>query len=55
MGGGWVVGVPGNYLDHSPTISGNVRIVGSVRIVGESINIEGFLKHLHFKEKQYHI
>ena len=33
---GWVV--PGKDLDHSPTILGNVRILGSVRIVGESIN-----------------
>ena len=39
--GVWVV--PGNYLDHSPTILGNVRIVGSVWIVGESINMVNFL------------
>ena len=41
MVGGWVVGggrvVPGKNLDHSHTILGNVRIMGSVQIVGELI------------------
>ena len=40
VGGWWVV--PGKNLDHSPTILGNVRIMGSVQIVGESINKPDF-------------
>ena len=42
VGGQWVV--PSKNLDHFPTISGNVRIMASVRIVGESINIVRYLK-----------